>query len=334
MNKMKYFLNIGLVLFCAVIINGISFNQAFAQTEKAHTVQQGQTLYSLSRSLNVSVEELKQWNNLSGNSISIGQVLIYYVPESDNQENNATEVEEKEPSSPIIDTPDAQKNVFYIVKSGDSLFKIARENNMSVSELKALNNLSSDAINVGQRLAVKAPPTAPPSVTDFEDASSPQGAFTVYTLGSGENLGSVLDKFKMTEGELRALNPDADLSSISRNDRVTVLVPPSRDFPNPYLDKSNLQDLGEVDISIYSAQAAASSTTSGELYDPNALTAAHSSISIGTIIFVENTAKDAGIYVRINDRITGNGLKLSQRAFDLLKFDNLAGNKAKIFLEE
>jgi rare lipoprotein A len=69
---------------------------------------------------------------------------------------------------------------------------------------------------------------------------------------------------------------------------------------------------------IYSDADRGKATTNGELYNPDNLTAAHSNISIGSIIFVENPSNGKGIYVRINDRITNAGLKLSHSAFRIL----------------
>ncbi|HET8864440.1 MAG TPA: septal ring lytic transglycosylase RlpA family protein, partial [Gracilimonas sp.] len=71
----------------------------------------------------------------------------------------------------------------------------------------------------------------------------------------------------------------------------------------------------------------------GELYDPEALTAAHSNIALGSIIFIENVETGNGVYVRINDRITGSGLKLSQRAFSILQLDKATQPAVTIYTE-
>ena len=46
----------------------------------SHTVSKGETLYRISKQYGVSVQDLKDWNNLSGNIISIGQKLIVSNP--------------------------------------------------------------------------------------------------------------------------------------------------------------------------------------------------------------------------------------------------------------
>lgn len=301
------------VLFLGLVI--VFFSQAInAQEKKTYTVKQGDTFYSISKALDVTVAELKEWNSISSNVLEIDQELVYYlqsavqdVPDSLDQQD----------TSSLIVSSSASPNTYYLVKSGDSLYKIARENDMTVQELKDLNNLSSNNLRIGQRLAVKSVSVAP-VVSEFSNESSPQGKFALYTLSSTDDLTSVLNKFEMTQNELQALNPQIDVNNLRLAKNITVLLPPSKTFDNPYLEKADLQNLGSVPVMIYSDADRGKATTNGELYNPDNLTAAHSNISIGSIIFVENPSNGKGIYVRINDRITNAGLKLSHSAFRIL----------------
>lgn len=88
-----------------------------------YIVKAGDTLYKIARENNISVDELKEKNNLTNNMLSIGQILI--IPNSNN---------------------------IYKVKRGDTLYKIARENNISVNRLKELNNLTNDILSINQIL--------------------------------------------------------------------------------------------------------------------------------------------------------------------------------------
>lgn len=309
----------GILLFSA--------GNVFAQQQATYEVKAGDTLYGISKSLNVTIAELQQWNNLSGNDIELGQELIYYVRE-ESAEGNA-----EGNSEPLINQPSASQNVFYTVKSGDTLYGIAREHSMTISQLRDLNNISGDNIRVGQTLSVKKKNEAPPSVAEFSEESTPQGVFSVYSIKSGETVSAINRRFKMTEEEFLKLNPDVDPNRLVAGQEVTVLLPPSRNYGNPYLQKANLQDLGKVSVSRYSASDAQETTTNGELYDPNGLTAAHSNMALGSIIFVENSETGNGIYVRINDRITGAGLKLSQKAFETLQLSSMTQPSVTIYTE-
>lgn len=100
-------------------------------SDNYYVVKKGDTLWSIARTLGVTVNELKSFNNLTSNALSIGQIL--YIPK---EEDETTEEE------------------VYTVKSGDTLYSIASKYGLSVSELKSLNNLSNNNLSIGQKLIV------------------------------------------------------------------------------------------------------------------------------------------------------------------------------------
>lgn len=103
------------------------------QSNSTYTVQKGDSLYSIARAYNTTVDELKRLNNLTSNTLSIGQVLNI------NRNNNNTNV---------------NTTNTYTVKSGDTLYSIARAYNTSLNEIKTLNNLTSNVLTVGQTLKI------------------------------------------------------------------------------------------------------------------------------------------------------------------------------------
>ena len=92
-----------------------------------YIVKKGDSLYSIARTYNTSVDKLKEINNLTSNALAIGQVL-------------------KLPSN------NANENVVYTVKKGDSLYSIAREYETTVDAIKKLNNITSNTLSIGQKL--------------------------------------------------------------------------------------------------------------------------------------------------------------------------------------
>ena len=115
-------LNIGQVLI-------IPRNMTYPQTEptdETYIVQKGDSLYSIAKKFNTTVDELKSLNNLSSNLLSIGQKLKISL---------------------------SSQNI-YVVQKGDSLYSIANKFNTTVNELKSLNNLSSNLLSIGQQLII------------------------------------------------------------------------------------------------------------------------------------------------------------------------------------
>ena len=309
------------------------------QNRILHVVEAGESLFGISRMYNVTIAEIQQWNSLQGTDIEFGTRLVIY--EGTQNEGNEpvpsiSEVEQMDDSerSSLVQRIQggASQNDIYVVRSGDNLTQIARRFDMSINEIKSLNNLQNDMLRVGQRLTVKKN-QVPPSVAEGAENSTPQGRFATYRLQSGENLQSVLSKYRMSTSELKALNPGLNIESLSGRQQLTVLLPPTRNFENPYRKDANLEDLGTVPAFTYSEDDRAKPTTSGELYNPEELTAAHSNIVLGSIIYVENPGNKNGVFVKINDRLTGDGLKLSHKAYEMLNFSAIDQPQLTIYLE-
>ena len=96
-----------------------------------YTVQSGDTLYSIARRFNTTVDEIKRLNNLTSDILSIGQQLIIPTTSSSGSGNQ-----------------------IYTVQSGDTLYSIARRFNTTVSDIIRLNNLTSDILSIGQQLII------------------------------------------------------------------------------------------------------------------------------------------------------------------------------------
>lgn len=132
-----------------------------------YKVKSGDTLYSISKKLDTTVDELKKLNNLDNNILSIGQVLK--IPTKNIQ---------------VGDTE------LYQVQLGDTLYKIANKYNISVNELKILNGLDSDILSVGQLLEV-------PSGLSLVNS---------YIVSSGDTLYSIAKNFDVSVNKLKEYN--------------------------------------------------------------------------------------------------------------------------------
>ncbi|WP_345244431.1 3D domain-containing protein [Pontibacillus salipaludis] len=114
----------------------ISTTTAITASAEEVDVKSGDTLWGISQDYDVSVEQIKQQNNLTSNLIFPNQQLTV-------NRNGDTEVAQA--------TTD---NSAYTIKPGDTLFAIGQQYNVSVNELKQWNNLSSHMIYSGDTLNV------------------------------------------------------------------------------------------------------------------------------------------------------------------------------------
>jgi LysM repeat protein len=123
-----------------------------------HTVQKGETYYSISRKYGVSLEELCNANNCTVNDVlKIGQTLT--IPEKKSAQKSSSSSAEQKKSS--AENSSSSKNSAerkfdtYTVQKGDTYYRIAKINGISVDELKKLNSLDSESVlKVGQKLKI------------------------------------------------------------------------------------------------------------------------------------------------------------------------------------
>ena len=306
-----------------------------------HLVAPGETLFSISKMYGVTVAELRAWNELQGSDLAVGQELL--IEQADGSAGGAVSAgdavsaggadrppAEQSTESILESGEELQKTRFHTVKSGETLTSIARMYDMTVTELRRLNDKTSDRLGIGQRLVVHEIVTAPPSVSEDVSKSTPQGMFTLYTVQRGESVETLLERFELSLRQLQALNPDTDLNEIRPGRQLTILLPPSKTFPNPYLRDSNIESMGSIWVFPYEDDERANTTTSGELYHPDELTGAHATLPLGSVIFIRSEKTDRSSFVRINDRHTEKGLKLSGRAFDVLKLESVPENERMV----
>ena len=132
-----------------------------------YAVQKGDTLYSIARKFNTTVDNLKSLNNITTDSLAIGQILK--IPGEENIKVNT-----------------------YTVKKGDNLYSIARTYGTTVDKLKDINNLTSNNLSIGQVLKLPSGDTPKDNV--------------VYTVQKGDSLYSIAREYGTTVDALKKLN--------------------------------------------------------------------------------------------------------------------------------
>lgn len=149
------------------LANYIGVPYSLNEESDYYVVKKGDSLWSIAKKYNMTVDELKSINNLKSNLLSIGQRLK--IKESNDNQN------------------------IYIVKKGDTLYKIANMYGTTVDNLKALNNLKSNNLSIGQKLIV-------PSKNK------------IYIVQKGDSLWSIARKY------------DTTVDSIKRNNNLSTNV--------------------------------------------------------------------------------------------------------------
>ena len=229
---------------------GVPYTPPEGITTNTYVVQKGDSLYSIANKLGTTVSELKKENNLTTNTLQIGEVLriptkeiyegeenVYIVQKGDTlysvaMANNTTVDELKRINnltSNILSTGQLLKipsallpESTYIVKKGDSLYSIANKYNTTVDELKRINNLTSNILSIGQVL--KLPSDKVSDVEKKENTIS-------YTVQKGDSLYSIARKYSTTIDKIKDLNNlTTNLLSIGQ----VLLIPTDTNLETTY----------------------------------------------------------------------------------------------------
>ena len=120
----------------------------------SYRVKSGDYLGRIASRYGVSVNQLKNWNNLKSSTIREGQILYIYTNGGPKAKSSVTS-SSSSTSSKSSSSSNASNTTYYTVREGDSLYKIAKKYpGVSADNIKAANGLKSDNIRPGQKLKI------------------------------------------------------------------------------------------------------------------------------------------------------------------------------------
>lgn len=268
---------------------GVPYVSPDGSLQNTYTVQAGDTLYSIARRFNISVNELKAINNLTSNNLSIGQVLI--ISEDVN----------------IPPTPD--NAIVYIVKPGDTLYRIAREYNVTVSDIIDLNNLGTTVLTVGQQLLIPNQPT---------------DSTTTYTVKSGDTLYSIANKYGVTVAEIISAN---NLSSTSLQIGQVLIIPTAAITPTPPSQENYLNYTVKSGDSLYSIANRYNTTVNAIKQANNLIT---NNLSIGQVLRIPTQEGYITYTVQRGDSLYSIASRYNTTVDRIKQVNNLTSNNLSI----
>lgn len=258
--------------------------------ETIHKVAEKETLFSISKMYNVSIDELKQWNSLTSNALSLGQELVV----------KKRGVVAKQPVVANTVPPMVSRKGTHTVEAKETMFSIARQYGISVQQLRDWNNIEGNEISIGQVLFVVAPEKG---IAASKEQPQQQPAKDVV--------------------KEQPVTTNQSVTTTKVPDANQVVTPPAeKEVKPPVKDQvititESVKDSDEV---LESGQAELIEGTEGN----RKYLALHRTAPIGTILKVRNEMNNREVFVRVIGKLPDTALtdkviiRISKSAYDRL----------------
>lgn len=158
-----------------------------SENPQFYVVEKGDNIAAIARKFNVSIEDIKKWNNIDDNNVKLESKLK--VSDIANTGEEVAKVEEPK-----------FKNEEYVVVRGDNLSTIAKRNNISLEDLKEWNNITDNNVMIGAKLIVGKTEiandiAAVEKTSKKEKHNSAKGLDAHYYVKKGDSLFSIAKKY-------------------------------------------------------------------------------------------------------------------------------------------
>jgi len=159
-----------------------------------HKIRRGETLGLIAAKYGVSVNQLRDWNNISGNKIMSGKNLRIYP------DGNTSYVTVNETKNTVT----TKNNIYkYKVKRGDNLSEISEKFGVTVQQVKKWNNISGDNIAAGKTLKIY---NSTKSSSYGDNTTKNSSNVNYYKIKPGDSIGSIAEKYGVKVSDIRNWN--------------------------------------------------------------------------------------------------------------------------------
>jgi LysM repeat protein len=273
-------------------------NNSASSTQKSgstagmiHVVAAGETMYSISRTYGVTVDEIKAWNNLKDGNLSIGQELVIKRKTTTTTQPSSNTITTNQTNTDQSNQGVKASSDNHTVETGETLFSIATKHGITVPQLMQLNNLTSNELRVGQQLRVKVSTAkAQPVVEDHKP-----------------------EPIKQDQPIVAVEQPVQQ----QQQTQVPISTPTKVETNHPVITISESRNSDEV---VESGMAELIEGTDGN----RKYLALHRTAPVGSILKVKNEMNNREVFVRVMGKLPDNAMndkviiKISKSAYDRL----------------
>lgn len=199
-----------------------------------HQIRNGETLGQIANRYDTTVAVLRQVNGINGHMIRAGQSLVIPVAMKDLESYTMSAPQRAKTTQNVAR---GNQRVEHTVRSGDTLWDIARKHRVSVSQLASWNGIAPrDTLRLGQKLVIwQQAPAATADAGDLLNGAHPMNNVTQrisYTVRKGDSLSRISQRFNVRVAELRSWNSLDPDTYLQPGQRLTLYVDVTRQTGN------------------------------------------------------------------------------------------------------
>jgi LysM repeat protein len=263
-----------------------------------HEVVAKETMFSISRKYDVSPDEIRQWNSLADNNLSIGQKLI--IRKKGSATTNPLTQSNKSPE--VI-----SKSGVHTVAEKETMYSITKKYGISPEQLKKWNNLDGNELKIGQILYVSQPKQNIAIVRNADSVKTTKNTPTVSTNTTPIQTHNTTS--------IPPSNPPVE----PKKEPVSTTITTSESTPTPQTIRIS-ESVKNGSETIEAGLAELIEGTEGN----RKYLALHRTAPIGTILKVRNEMNNREVFVRVMGKLPDTALtnkliiRVSKSAYDRL----------------
>lgn len=300
------------------------------KTYVIHQVDSKETVYSISRRYGATVLEVVEANPAAASGIEVGSIL-------------------KIPYQKKVSAGSKASPVLHKVEPKETLYSIAKKYGVSVDELKKMNSLSENSLEIGQELIVQGSIQNKPVVIPKTELKTIAAS---HTVGAKETLFSIAKTYGISIDQLKSWN-NLSGNEVKIGQLLYVVQPTLQTTTQPVASITTEVPVGEVKPVVAATKPITEVTQrvveNGSGYNEvresgyaelmegttgnRKYLAYHATAKVGSILKVRNESTNKEVFVRVAGPLPAGVAALTVIQISQSAFDRLGGTEKKIRAE-